>query len=203
MITLYHGTSTKHLPDIILNGIKPRGKRQGVWEEKGCPSREDMVYLTNSYAPFFAQQSCLYEDGEYIDKPVVLEICLSDKQCDKRLYPDEDYLEQLARDNPEGLHPEYFDLDLENKTKFFRERLEHYKVMWSHSLNGLGNVAYKGIVLPKFIKRYSILDEDRILEYSDPVISILNQRVLGNRYQKICREQIWSEPFSKQVCEVK
>ena len=201
MITLYHGTSTRNLDDIMKNGIKPRRESEGVWDDD-CQSREDMVYLTNSYAPFFAQQACLLKDGEYIYKPVVIEVSISDKQANKRLYPDEDYLEQLARDNGSSLPESYFSLDLVGKTKFFRERLEHYQPMWTHSLQGLGNVAFKGVVYPKFINRYTILDEDKIIDYSDPVICIPNQRFLGHKYHKVCSELIWSEPYSKKIMEV-
>ena len=206
MITLYHGTSTRNLDDIIENGIKPRGESESVWSDNDCPSREDMVYLTNSYAPFFAQQSCLVEDGEYIDKPVVIEVSISDKQAKKRLYPDEDYLEQFTRDYPKDsinvVPKDYFSLNLADRTKFFRERLENYQGMWTYSLEGLGNVAFKGIVHPKFIKRCTILDEDMILDYSDPVICTAKQRIVGAKYHRVCSELIWSEPYSKKIMEV-
>ena len=32
MTLLYHGTSERHVADILKNGLKPRGKRRGNWK---------------------------------------------------------------------------------------------------------------------------------------------------------------------------
>lgn len=197
MITLYHGTSTKYLQAIISSGLMPRYESESNWEN--APSRKDMVYLTNSYAPYFAQQS-VPVGSEY--QPVVFKVQLSDKICDKRLYPDEDYLEQIARNHPEGLPQEYLSMDMKQRTEFFRERLEHYKIMYANSIQGLGTCAYKGVIPPKFITSYTILDADRILEYSDPTITLMNQRLLADKYQNACNQIIWEKPFSLGVYEV-
>lgn len=45
---LYHGTSAAVLPDILKNGIMPRGKKAGRWEHT-VKSADDRVYLTNAY----------------------------------------------------------------------------------------------------------------------------------------------------------
>ena len=68
-IKLYHGTTTKHLDKILKQGITPRHDRPSNWDKH--PSREDMVYLTNAYAIYFAQVCCDWEAGE---SPVVLEV---------------------------------------------------------------------------------------------------------------------------------
>lgn len=53
-LILYHGTSSKYLPSILREGIKPRKlTRQSNWKTT-IESRNDMVYLTNAYALYFA-----------------------------------------------------------------------------------------------------------------------------------------------------
>ena len=42
MKTLYHGTTTKNLDDILTNGLKPRHDKESNWQE--FPSRKDMIY---------------------------------------------------------------------------------------------------------------------------------------------------------------
>jgi hypothetical protein len=49
---LYHGTTTTRLPAIYRDGIKPRGRAAGNWEDLGA-SRADCVYLTDAYALYY------------------------------------------------------------------------------------------------------------------------------------------------------
>ena len=68
-LLLYHGTSLSKLESILKDGIMPRrlsGKSN--WDDN--ESHDNMVYLTNSYAPYYSLASL--EDDD--DKPVVLEI---------------------------------------------------------------------------------------------------------------------------------
>ncbi len=53
---LYHGTSAKYLEAILTNGVRPKGNGSGNWER--FPSRQDTVYLTDSYAFDFAAARC-------------------------------------------------------------------------------------------------------------------------------------------------
>ena len=191
---LYHGTTTEHIEDILKNGIKPRYDR-GIGNWENAPSRRDMVYLTNSYAPFFAHQQC---DAEFDNQPVVIEVDVPVK----KLYPDEDYLEQFTRIDPAWAETvEKF--TMEQRTEWFKNNLLEYKEFGLQSLEQLGNCCFKGIIRPKNIIRYTVLDGPRVLQYSDPTITLINQRLLGERYQKICSELIWSEPFALNVIQVK
>ena len=67
-IRLFHGTSQKHLNSILKKGLMPRGKKPSNWEE--YPSANDRVYLTRSYAIFFAIQSAHLTDTD----PVIIEV---------------------------------------------------------------------------------------------------------------------------------
>ncbi len=190
---LYHGTNTQHLEKILTEGIKPRGKNQSNWEEN--PSRSDMVYLTNSYAPYFALSQC-EADQDFI-KPVVIEVDVPTK----KLFPDEDYLEQFTRNDPEWKFL-VDKCDMAERTAMFKNELTKYHEYGLQSLQGLGNCCFKGIIPPKRIKRYTILEASLVLTYSDPTITLMNQMFMGKQYHDICKNKIWEKPFSLNVFEV-
>ena len=188
MKTLYHGTTTKTLDDILTNGLRPRHDNQSNWQE--FPSRKDMIYLTDSYAPHFAL--CAYDVAERKFDPVVIEVNV---KLD-RLYPDEDYLEQKARIDPEW-KASVEKTTIQERTKFFRDELLNYKNFAEDSIKFLGNACYKGVIKPKNIKRYTILDAELIINYSDPTITLENKYYCGDSYKNICSHKIWQKPYSK------
>ena len=192
-ITLYHGTSTKYLNDILSKGITPRHKKESNWS--GNPSHPLMVYLSDAYPVYFAQQSVnAYNekncDSEK-DEPVVLEVIVDTK----RLYPDEDFLEQYHR-----IAPQWKDAvektTMQERTIYFKQNLLDYKDDYQTSLFGLGNCCHKGVIKPKNIVRYSILDYNEILNYSDPAINLQNYQLLGGRYRMISDKTMWEKPLS-------
>ncbi len=186
-ITLYHGTTTKYLDHILKQGITPRYKNNiGNWKDD--PSREDMVYLSDAYACHFAYVTA----GEQGGDPLVLQVNVNNK----RLYPDEDYLEQFTRLDPEWKST-VENTTMSFRTKFFKDRLLDYKDYYEDSLRFLGNVCHKGIIKPKNIIRYSILDDDKVLQYSDPTITLKNYMFLGDRYRELSRSTMWEKPLSK------
>jgi len=189
-ITLYHGTSTKYLNDILSKGITPRHKKESNWS--GNPSHPLMVYLSDAYPVYFAQQSV---EAEGSDKPVVLEVIVDTK----RLYPDEDYLEQFTRIDPKWIEIEEqfgYMKSMEERTKWFKDNLTDYKDHYEGSLFGLGNCCHKGVIKPKNIVRYSVLDYNQILNYSDPTITLQNYQLLGGRYRMISEKTMWEKPLS-------
>ena len=186
-ITLYHGTSTKFLDEILSKGLMPRYDRDTNWSEN--PSNPLMVYLSDAYPVYFAQQS-----AEENYEPVVLEVRVDTK----RLYPDEDYLEQFTRFDPEWKST-VDSTSMEYRTEWFKENLMDYKDYYLDSLNGLGNCCHKGVIKPKNIIRYSILESDHILHYSDPTITLQNYMYVGERYRVLSAETMWEKPLSKEI----
>lgn len=216
---LYHGTSLKNLRKILKQkNISPRKKRDnGNWATT-LKSNGEMVYLTNSYACYFALNTTYHladdeiKEGDYDpsdyddDKPVVLEIEVSKKN----LYPDEDAMEQLSRhkgwindhikefmtDYGEGI--EY----MADRTQFFIDNYEIYKDCWKLSLETLGTVCHKGAIHSNNITRVAYL-HPHVIHLSQPTITLQNFRHLGENYKKECRELIWTKEYSSQVLNKK
>ena len=167
---LYHGTSSKNLDSILSKGIRPRGRKKGNW--KGFPSRPDMVYLTNSYAPFFAIQSCV--DG---DRGLIVEVEVDEAG----LYPDEDFIAQVIAAQ-EGR-------SIEEVHDEIRDDLESYKHHAKDSLEGLGNCSHKGIVSSVKVSRLCLVDfekrSDLAIMSMDPSISIMNYKFCGSKYRSV------------------
>ena len=187
-VTLYHGTSTKYLDDILSKGITPRHNKDSNWSDN--PSHPLMVYLSDAYPVYFAQQSVEVEGD---DEPVVLEVIVDTK----RLYPDEDYLEQFTRIDPAWRNTVEA-TSMEYRTEWFKDNLTDYKEHYVGSLYGLGNCCHKGLIKPKNIIRYSILDHNKILNYSDPTITLQNYQILGGKYRMISEKTMWEKPLSKE-----
>jgi hypothetical protein len=211
-LLLYHGTSLSKLESILKDGIMPRrlsGKSN--WDNE---SHHNMVYLTNSYAPHYSLCSMDVEE----DKPVVLEIKF-DEESMMNLFPDEDALEQannskyaksceldnlsLAErfDVPIG----FSEMTIEDRTLWFKDNLYHFhmdssnRMFYEKSLALLGTCCHEGMISADKIVRYTLLKPEKILSYSDPVICIPNQMILGGHYQNVCSNIIWDKEYSEKV----
>jgi len=170
---LYHGTSSRHLGSVLKEGLKPRGRKKGNW--KSFPSRKDMVYLTNAYAPFFAIQG---SKGK--EKALVLEIDTDLLDFD-RLYPDEDFIAQaLAYQTKRPLDEVHEEV---------KKELEGYQHLAMDSLERLGNCSHKGGVPASAISRYCLIDcverADIGMMSMDPSISIMNYKFCGSKYRSV------------------
>ena len=209
---LYHGTSSENLKKIIKDkALKPRNlvrKSSGNWK-KTLSSNPSMVYLTNCYAVSFgfsaayqlASNNPNWKADDYDNTfCCVLEIDVSPKN----LYPDEDCLEQVTRQDNDWV--EKFQTlninDMEGRTKYFRDNQEDYKDYWKASLDNLGTVAHKGPIHINKIKRVSII-KNEIFFISDPTITLTNYRHLGERYKKECEELIWTEEYAQEIIKGK
>jgi len=85
---------------------------------------------------------------------------------------------------------------MQERTIYFKQNLLDYKDDYQTSLFGLGNCCHKGVIKPKNIVRYSILDYNEILNYSDPSINLQNYQLLGGRYRMISDKTMWEKPLS-------
>jgi hypothetical protein len=168
---LYHGTSERYLDSILRHGIRPRGRRKkSNWD--AYPSRPDCVYLTNSYAAYFAERAAA--KGE---KSLIVEVDVDEH--DSRLLPDEDFIAQAMA--------KQLKVSIESVHRGIRDSLEGYAHHAMDSLTGLGNVCLKGTV--KSVTRYAIIDFSKQAELwqfcLDPSISTLNYMFCGEKYRSV------------------
>lgn len=175
---IYHGTSDLFFNDIILEGIKPRGKSKGNWSKH--PSRNDMVYLTNTYPFTFACSATADTQGR-TTKCAVYEINLLSLDHEL-IYPDEDFIWMAAKERfmggtPKGLH------------KKIKKSIEDFRQFWVHSLDNLGNCAYANTIETSAIERVCVVDFEKrpelMIEVLEPTITVLNHRIMSDHYQKM------------------
>jgi hypothetical protein len=192
---LYHGTTGEVVRRILREGIKPRNftRTPGNWEQT-VGSNANIVYMTKAYAPYFAY--CAQPEGLKTIKQewgvVEVETDLLDKHS---MLPDEDYLEQATRDFqglPEWMLRELDGLDMKARTEWFRDRLVAFQKLYLSSLLGIGAACYLGVVPPEAITRATIFhpsEENRVVVTAalDPCITIMNYRIVGEKYRALTR----------------
>ena len=174
---LYHGTSDRYLASILKHGLRPRGRRKkSNWGS--YPSRPDCVYLTEAYAPYFAEQATNVKKGE---RSLIVEVEVDEQ--DPRLLPDEDFIAQAMASQ--------LKVSIEAVHLGVRNALEGYAHHALDSLRGLGNVCIKGLVSPEAISRYVVVDFSKQTELwqvcLDPSISLLNYRFCGEKYKSVIK----------------
>lgn len=177
---LAHGTSARHLDDILKFGLKPR-QILGVpslWDK--CPSDSRCVYLTNAYAFYFALNACA-EDRE---DALIVEVEVNRGRLDA----DEDYLGQSSR----GTEWETDFPDLIQRTLYMREAITRMPnnsrlQLMENALENLGTVRHNGPISAAKIKRLARVpakDHARlVLTECDPTITIMNYRIMGEKYR--------------------
>jgi hypothetical protein len=106
------------------------------------------------------------------------------------LLPDEDFLEQGTR-NSEISDGEFFQgleeaTTLEERTKWFRDRLGMFQHTWEESINHLGNCAHMGEIPAEAITRVSLFDPESNdyvgMAASDPCITLMNYLICKQKY---------------------
>lgn len=172
---LYHGTSKAVAQKALREGLRPRGGRTSNWSK--APSRNDRVYLTDTYAVYFAFCAA----GENANVAAVLEIDESHLDA-AALRPDEDFLAHVlvARGEitSDTIAAVAASIDVEPNAH-----------LWPESRAMLGNVAYKGTVPAEAISRiaYVTLDPELWLMVMDPTVSIMHHKLMGDQYRSINR----------------
>ena len=187
---VYHGTSESVARAAMTEGLKTRDELgiKSHWDQ--CPSRGDLVYLTQAYAGYFG-----FAASEPGGKIGILEIDLDLLDADLVL-PDEDFIEQGTRGHDDQwqdhiIRESLRGLDMAQRTEFFRDNLTMFSGLWEMSLEGLGNCAYMGSIPPEAITRICIYDPKKNGVITgmllDPCISLMNYRFCGSKYRALCR----------------
>ena len=173
---LYHGTTAAVARLAFERGLSPRGDTgaKTTWEDN--PSREDMVYLSRGYAPYFA--ACATQDME----PWGIVEVDTDLMEEPLFHPDEDFLEQATRrGGGDGVCDSSWPMEV--RTAWYRENLTSYQHCWEDSVKNLGNCAYLGQIVPSEVTRVAIYDPksngSMTMMALDPMISIMNWTIMG------------------------
>lgn len=190
---LYHGTSEKHLKQILADGIMPNCLHKNHNWKHTVTANDKAVYLTNAYGLYFAHQAT--------DEPwrlAVLEVDTS-KLLVNRLCADEDAVEQAMRGRDTmPLWP------MKRRTAHYRKRIEDY--CWQESLKALGNCAYTGTVPTKAITRIAVVQPKTMHEMIwagyDPTISLMNYAITGEKYRDTMRWLFEPDAVQQEITEV-
>ena len=165
---LYHGTRESKLATVLQHGITPRGGKRSNWK---FASRPDMVYLSTAYAFYFG----LATKGR--GRVAVLEID-ADKLDTGLLYPDEDFLSQVAARK--------FDAEVDDVHFHYRKRLGEYQKNWQKSIDHLGTCGYRGVVPVGAITRICLFHRRGRPQVSmmmaDPTITLINYKLFKGKY---------------------
>lgn len=180
---IYHGTNELVARKAINESLKPRictGKSN--WKHT-IESNPNLIYLTTTYAPFFAL-SCKKSNEKF----GIIEID-TDFLDVNNLFPDEDFIEQATRHEKGILGIK--GNTIEQRTKWIRKNIEFFQPFWEKSIKGIGNCAYKGIIAPSAISRISIFNLEKCapmcMSAMDPSITILNYYICKQKYQTITK----------------
>jgi hypothetical protein len=133
---IYHGTRVENISSILRLGLLPRMSENSSWHN--LPSRDDAVYLSNAFAPFYAHH-CDMSMGSLVE--IDLGFLGQNYLC-----PDEDFLEQSHKNLDVGD-------TIEERTGWFRDNLKSFQHLWQDSLQELGNCCYIGTIPLSAISR--------------------------------------------------
>ena len=157
---LYHGTSASKGRQIEKHGfITDKTYNWDVHSKKGY------VYLSYSYAPFYAMTAKNKKSDLALVKVEVKS---------KDLYPDDDFL-MLA----------LFNKNTYTQVELDKVSLEKYKYLAKKSLEYLGNVAVKVNIANKGIKGIRYFDGSKLFYKVDPSITPLNYKFMGKYYHEL------------------
>jgi hypothetical protein len=193
---LYHGTRGDIARLAPEHGLSPRNDTgvESHWPDN--PSRDDLVYLTDAYALYFAIQAT------ETDEPLGIIEIDSTRLDDALLLPDEDFLEQVARGAAPAVSAKWEGWpeggSMEARTEWFKWRLETFAHHWKDSLRGLGNVAHAGSIPAEAVTRIGIIDPTKakgiVWWAMDPAICLMNYQICGDKYRAMCEWAVGRSP---------
>jgi len=179
---LYHGTTHKLLHSILSEGICPN--IHSNWDHT-CSSKPDFVYLSSTYALYYAMEATNNLGGE----PLLIQVEVDEDN----LYPDEDYIARLVVELEKKNGKQ---IDLIEATE--QIELLVYQRFWKQSLEILGNVAHYGIISPKNIIQYRVIT-DKYIKFNavEPVISPANFLFCGQYYRSLIQYALGEITFDR------
>jgi hypothetical protein len=199
---LYHGTNGAWLSNILKVGLEPRRqvKSRNNWTHLLHQSNPNAVYLTDSYAPYFAFNAVRGNNPSC----AVIEVD-TDLLDEKKFSYDEDCWEQLGRQrNPHtGAMPQDgIEGTMSQRTLYWRKQQKdpesQYKFLdndgkygWVVSLRALGTCCYLGDIPPHAITRavkWPHRANGQLIFVWDPTITLLNQQFHGKRYKLLTQK---------------
>lgn len=168
-LTLFYGTSSDRLPQILKQGLIPRNET-GTRSNWDVESKSDLVYLTTAYPVYFAVAACA-ENA----KPVVLQV-----EVDKtKLYPDEDFVARCLLEQEEAKGKKTLPLRQYNDLVHPRDNVDLAGPSLKH--NGIVSIDR---VFPEQIVDHVILELDERLMWigADSAPIPMNYMFLGPQY---------------------
>lgn len=185
---VYHGTSLERWGVIQRQGLTPRGQHgQSNWTHS-IESNPDTIYLTDAYAMHFGL-SAVNCTGKKSDKVVIIEI--DTDLLPGELVPDEDALEQIARQSPEGLPPRW---TMQERTRYYRGKVREFAELgldheWS--MEQLGTMGHIGTIPPAAFTRIAVIDLKKesalAWTYMDCTVLTKNYQILGGYYRALSK----------------
>lgn len=187
---IYHGTNEHTAKKALVEGLKPRiatGKSNWKHTTESNPS---MVYLTDTYAPYFAFSSTPLDDnGNFTERMAIIEID-TDKLDPMWMMPDEDAIEQLTRNPKDTKFYGIKGKTMKDRTKWIRNHINDFQYLWEISLEQLGNCAYKGVIPQSAITRVILHTDDNSvmsMQIAQPTITVINFQLLSKWYQALTK----------------
>jgi hypothetical protein len=175
---LYHGTTSRHLPRILVEGLTPNKHNLNSNWDHTVASVDDRVYLTNAYALFFAGQAVAADDANDLLAVVEIDTDLLDEDL---LVADEDAVEQTNR-GQDSLPSNW---SVIQRTMYYWDKAHEYS--WEGSLDVLGTCAYMNTIPPNAITRIVLISIKKyarlVMGGYDPFISVMNYKIMGAAYR--------------------
>lgn len=191
---LYHGTTAKAALRAFKVGLQPRRVvKTSNW--KTFESHPDFTYLTDAYAPFYAEQASA--KGE---RWGLVEVALVGLDWE-RLRPEEDALEQATRgvkdwsvvEDPQirSVLSRIPEGDMVARTKYVRDNADRVRGTWVVTLQHMGTCAYRGAIPARAITRVATYDPKSnsyvTIASIDPTITLLNHQLMADHYRNLTR----------------